>query len=333
MPMTTYGDISPRVGQFAEVEMLAHAAPIIITEKLAQTKPMPANKGQLISFRRAVPWAPATTPVTEGVTPASQQLTYENVTASLNQYGAWAELTDVIVDTHEDPVLKTMIELSAEQMAETREILNWGVISSGTNVIYAGGATAAANVDSKLTKGDIRLAVRTLRGQRARMKTKMLDSSVNMETKPIERAYVALGHTNLEQDIRDMQGFIPVAEYGSKAVICPDEIGAVENVRFVLSPHFDPQADAGAAAATNGMLSTGGTNTDLYSLVIMGEDSWATVPLRGKDSVKPMVLNPNTPRGGDPMGQRGSVAWKMWHCALILNEAFMIKIVAGASEL
>ena len=33
-------------------------------------------------------------------------------------------------------------------------------------------------------------------------------------------------------------------------------------------------------------------------------DAFATVPFKGKHAVAPMVLNPNVPRGGDPLGQR-----------------------------
>lgn len=331
MPITTYGDISPRVGEFAAVEMLAHAEPVLVSEKLAQVKEIPANKGQTIKFRRGVPWQPATTPLTEGVTPASQQVQFEDVQATLNQYGAWSEITDVIADTHEDPVLREMSVLSGEQMAETREVLNWGVLTSGTNVVYAGGAGARGSVTTPLDRNDIRIAVRALRRQRAKMKTKMLDASVKIATRPIERAYVALGHSDFEADVRNLQGFVPVAEYGSKGVICPEEIGACENVRFVLSPHYAPVADGGGAAGSN--VSTGGTNADIYQMVIMGEDAFATVPLKGKNAVQPMVLNPNQPRGGDPLGQRGSVAWKMWHTALVLNEAWMVRIEAAVSAL
>ena len=39
-----------------------------------------------------------------------------------------------------------------------------------------------------------------------------------------------------------------------------------------------------------------------------------------------MVLNPNVPRGGDPLGQRGSAGWKASHAAVILNDAWMHRL-------
>lgn len=327
---TEYGDISPRVGVFAAVKMLSHAEPIIVLEKFAQSRPMPQNKGQTIKFRRPVPFALATTPLTEGVTPTAQQMVYEDVSKTLAQYGSWAELTDVIADTHEDPVLADMSMLCGEQAAETREIINWGIVSAGTNVVYSNGAARNA-VNTVISINAIRKAVRALRAQRAKMITKILDGSVNVGTKPIEAGYIAFGHTDIAADLRGLTGFTPVAQYGSRKPLCEYEEGSIENIRFILSPLYAPLANAGAAKLT--MLSTGGTNADVYQTVVMGAECWGTVPLKGKESIKPMVLNPNTPRGGDPLGQKGSVAWKTWHAATILNQAWMTRIESGATAL
>lgn len=327
---TAYGDVSPRIGAYAAVQMLKHAEPIIVLEKLAQVRPMPQNKGQTLKFRRPVPFAVATTPLTEGVTPSSQAMAYQDVNASLAQYGAWCELTDVIQDTHEDPVLNDMSMLCGEQAAETKEMLNWGVIKAGTNVIYTNGSARNA-VNTVVAIEDIRNATRTLRAQRAKMITKILSGSVDVGTRPIEGGYIAVGHTNLEADLRNLTGFTPVAEYGTRKPICNEEVGSVETVRFILSPLFAAFADAGGAKGT--MMSTTGTSADVYPLIVMGEEAWGTVPLKGKEAIKPMILNPNTPRGGDPLGQRGSVAWKTWHVATILNNAWMVRIEAAATAL
>lgn len=115
MAMTAYGDISPRVGIIAEVKMLEHAEPILVLQKFGDAKPQPKNKGQTVKFRRPVPFAKATTALTEGVTPASQKMAYQDVSVTMAQYGAWTEITDVIADTHEDPVLQDVTMLLGEQ--------------------------------------------------------------------------------------------------------------------------------------------------------------------------------------------------------------------------
>ncbi|MBQ1784635.1 MAG: N4-gp56 family major capsid protein [Gammaproteobacteria bacterium] len=330
MPITTYGDISPRVGIHAVAKMLEHAQPQLVIGKFAQSTPMPANKGQTLKWRRAVPWAPALTPLAEGVRPNSQQLAFEDVTATLGQYGSWAELTDVIADTHEDPVLNTMMELSGEQAAETREILDWGVLRGGTSVFWANGtARNAVNTPVNITK--IRAVVRFLMAQRGKKITKIQDGSIKVGTKPVEAAYVGLCHTDVVADLRAVPGFTPVAEYGSRQMLCEFEVGCIEDVRFVATPLLAPFANAGGSAGT--MISTGGTAADVYPIIFLAQDAFGTVPFKGKDAVHPLVRNPGKPEKGDELGQTGSVGWKMWHVSKILNQTWMARLEVAVSKL
>ena len=86
---TKYGDISPRTQVYAVAQLLKHAEPIIVLNKFGQSKGIPQNKGQKIKFRRAKPFSPALTPLTEGVRPAAQKMVYEDVETTLKQYGAF----------------------------------------------------------------------------------------------------------------------------------------------------------------------------------------------------------------------------------------------------
>ena len=81
----------------------------------------------------------ATTPLVEGVTPSATQFSYEDVSATLLQYGQIVEITDVIEDTHEDPVLNDATVQAGENIGRTMEALDWGILRAGTNVFYANG--------------------------------------------------------------------------------------------------------------------------------------------------------------------------------------------------
>ena len=333
MPITTYGDVSPRVGIIAEVKMLEHAEPILVLQKFGDPKPQPKNKGQVIKFRRPVPFAAATTPLTEGVTPSSQKMAYQDVSVTLAQYGAWTEISDVIDDTHEDPVLQDVQMLLGEQAAETFEVLTWGVLCGGTNVIYANG-TARNQVNTPISLNKLRLASRSLKKQRAKKITKILSPSVNVNTKPVEAAFVVVAHTDCDSDIRGLAGFKSVAEYGTRQPLCPEEIGSVEEFRFVLSPVLASLPDAGGAKGS--MVSTGGTSADVYPMLVLSQNCFGIVPLKGNGgpgSIVPMILNPNTPRGGDPLGQRGSASWKSWFAAVRLNELWLCRIEVAVTFL
>jgi N4-gp56 family major capsid protein len=334
MAQTTYGDISQRTAAYAATEMLSHAEPILVLSKFGQSKPLPANKADTVKFRRPVPFTVSTAPLVEGATPSSQQMSYEDVTVQLQQYGAVTEITDKVQDLAEDPVLKDASMLSGEQAAETIEMVTYGAIKAGTNVFYDTSAhTTRATVDSKITLNRLHAVTRSLRSNRGKAVTSMLASSPGYATRAIEGGYIAFGHTDLEHDIRALSGFLPVAQYGSRQPLCPEELGSVENVRFILSPLLVPFQAAGAAVGSTGMIADDTTNLDVYPLIIIAKEAYGLVPLKGKNSITPTVLNPGTPSKSDPLGQVGFVGWKTYFAAKILNENWIARLEVGATSL
>ena len=331
MPTTTYGDVSPRVGIIAISQFLKHAEHPIVFNKLGQVERVPKNKGQTIKWRRFTPFDPITTALTEGVTPSSQKLAVVDVSATLGQYGGWSEITDVIQDTHEDPILQSGMQLHGQQAGESFEMLTYLTLRAGTNVVYANGSARNA-VNTKVSLGKLRSAVRTLNKNKCRKKTTILAPSVNYKTQAIEAAYVAVCHTDLEPDIRDLAGFVPVSQYGSRQPICPQEFGSVENVRFITTTIASPFADAGGLDG-DAVLSTTGTNADVYPIIIFGEDAYGTVALKGRESAEILVRNPGKPEKGNELGQTGSIGWKGWHVAARLNEAWMVRLEVAATLL
>ena len=336
MTTTTFNGvgISQRTNVFAEREMLKHAGPVRVLDKFAMVKPMPKNKSQTVKFRRPKVFTAQTVPLVEGVTPSTTQFMYEDVSVSLKQYGQVVEITDHIADTHEDPVLKDATVQCGENIGRTFEALDWGVLRAGTSVFYANDA-ARASVNTPISLNKLRAVVRSLKAQKAMMHTRMLDGSPNFQTKPIEASFIGVCHTDCEADVRNLPGFTPVAEYGSRSPCCEYEFGTVENVRFITSPDLNPIVDAGGAkAGANGtMLSSAGTSTDIYPILIFGKESYGSVPLRGQGSVSPSIIPVGQKTKDDPLGQRGYVGWSSWHATLILNQAWMCRLEVGCSDL
>ncbi|MCG7598403.1 N4-gp56 family major capsid protein [Halomonas sp. McH1-25] len=329
MAMTTYGDISQRTAAWAATEMLSHAEPILVLSKFGQSKPLPKNKADTVKFRRPVPFPVVTAPLQEGVTPTARQMQYEDVTVQIKQWGDVVEITDVVNDLAEDPVLSDATVNCGEQAAETIELQTWGALRAGTNVFYSNGASRSA-VNTKISLAKQRAITRNLKGNRAKKVTSMVSASPNYATEPVDAAFIAFAHTDLEADIRDMEGFTPTEKYGSMKAL-PYEIGKVEDVRYVLSPVLTKWADAGATTST--MVSTTGTNADVYPVVYIGKEFYGLIPLKGKNSIKPSVINPDTKTKDDPLGQRGYVGWKTYFVAKILNEAWGARLEVAASNL
>jgi len=331
MTKSTDAGISLTTNVYAEREMLKHAEPEIVLDKLAMAKRMPKNKKETIQFRRPIVFSAADTPLVEGVTPSATQFRYETVSATLRQYGQVVEITDVIEDLAEDPVLQDATMICGENIGRTREALNYGIVKAGTNVFYANGS-ARTDVNTVVTLAKIRAVVRALRAQKGKKITRILAPSTNYATRAVEAAYVAVTHSDLENDIRNLAGFTPVAEYGSRMPIDPNEVGSVEDVRFVTSADLAPWADGGGAAGST-VLSSAGVSADVYPIMFFSQDAWGTVALRGQGAVEPSIIPVGQKTKDDPLAQRGYVGWKTWHVAVILNQLWMARLEVAAAAL
>lgn len=328
-----YGDIPARIGVHIHAKFLANGFPMLFLDKYAQSIPVPKNKGQVIKFRRMVPWEISTEQLVEGVTPAPQGLQFEDVTSALAHYGAWIPFTDVLEDTHEDPILNAITEQAGQQAALTKERILWNMMIGGTNVIYSGAATSRATVVAPLAADDLRLAQRTLKVALASPVTKMLKAGTAVATQPVAGGFIAIGHTNQEQDLRNLPGFVTREHYASGALLHDYEIGKFEDLRFILAPHTTYFAGAGGASTDGSVLATNG-KADVYPLVIFGQDAFASTPLQGADSANIGVKKPKMAVGdSDPLGQRGYVAYKFWYAATRLNEAWIQRIESAVTNL
>lgn len=327
---TQYGDLGSRVGVVLVAKMLEHARPITILEKFGTTQPLPANKGQTLKWRRPVPLDVSPVALTEGVTPAPSAMEYDDVTTTISQYGGWIAFTDVVADTHEDPNIQVMAELVGEAAATTKEMLIWNTLRAGSNVIYSGVATQRSEVTATITEDELRQAQKELKLAHGRHITKMLNASQNIATEPVAPAFLAFGSTAYEPDLRDLSGFVPREKYSNTSLINEYEIGKFEDIRFILTPLFQPFVGAGSTSITG--VENNGTNVDVYPLVILARDAFATTALRGLGSVSVKVKNPEQGRDyNDPLGQRGFVSWKMWFAVTRLNEAWMVRIESAVS--
>lgn len=334
--MNTYGDISPRTAAYAADKMLERAEPFLCMGRFGQQQPIPRNKTNTIKFRRYNAFAPSTTPLVEGVTPNPDIISSTDVTAVLQQYGRRTQITDFIADTHEDAVLNEYSEIMGEVAGQTQELIIFNAIRSGLNVLYSGSSNSLrTGVNSAITAASLNRAIRQLKRQNAKPITKMLGGTDKVGTVPIRPAFVAFVHPDLQQDLENITGYTPVANYGTFAPLGDNELGSFKDIRFMASTLYAPMLAAGSANASNTtLLTNGGSGTgapDVYPVVIVGDNAYATVSLAGTQAVSPIVLNPK-PSDSDPLAQRGHVGFKMYGTATILNDAWMVRIETGVSQ-
>jgi N4-gp56 family major capsid protein len=287
---------------------------------MLQSKTLPANNSMTMKWRRYNSLDIPTVPLTEGVTPTSKKLTSTDISTTLSQYGDLVEISDIIQDTHEDPVFQEAQAIVGEQAAKTVEVNRFNVLKACSNVFYANSVAGRANVVAKIAVADQRIIVRALERQEASKITNVVRSTPNFNTENILPAFMAVCHVDLTTDIRSMSGFVGVQDYGNLSSF-ETEIGNVEDVRYLKSTIFKPYEDGGGTKGS--MLSTSGSVADVYPVLYFGKDAYGIVALKGKFAITPMVINPNVPSKSDPLGQRGYVSWKAMQGTVILNDAWM----------
>lgn len=333
--------------------MLEHAQPITVLGDFGTQREMPQNSTDTLVFRRTLPFGAsgagttiegsaryAGTPnitaadfvLSEGVTPDSNTISFQDVSVTLQQYGVLFKYSNKVEQLYEDDIPGEMVKLTGETLAEVMELVRYGVLKAGSTVIYSNGSSRSA-VNSPITLNALRKTARTLESNRARRVTSRLAPGVNYATKAVQPAFVVFCHTDAVSDLRNLPGFTRVEDYGSFKPIHDREIGACEDFRFISSPLLKSFAAAGAAVSTSGMLSVGGTSIDVYPFIVIGEDAWGQVALKGMSAIKPTVLKASQTNHANPLGQFGFVGASTWFATVRLNDAFMARIEAAVTAL
>lgn len=322
---TQYGDITPRTAAYVQNRLLRRALPYLCLEGFGQGKPVPKRSTLNTVFRRyeALPNDP--TFLTEGVSGTLLQPTHTDVTVTLRQLGSGVGVTDVMLDTHEDPVMNEFTDMTGEQAGQMIEIVRWGVLVAGTSVFFSTG-TARNQVVDVFTRALQRRLTKWIKNNNASKFTGIVRSTENWGTQNIRASFICFSHTNLENDIRDAAAFKSLEDYGS---IPPydNEVGAVDDVRHLQSTIFSAFAGAGGASTT--VENTGGA-ADVYPMLVVARDAYGIVPLEGEAAVHPMVKFPE-PSIADPWAQRGFITWKSMQTTAILNDNFMSRMEVASS--
>jgi N4-gp56 family major capsid protein len=324
--------------------------PILIFEKFGQSKPLPNNSTKTIQFRRyyldstftstfgsdfnpheyfkGTNFDPANKVLTEGVTPDATSLESSDYEASLIQYGDRIVITDQVMDTHEDPILREAVDILGEQAAVLIEKTRYNVLKAGTNVFYANDTSRAA-VNTKFSLLDQRKVTRFLKRQLGKQITSMVKSTPAYGTEAIAPSFVCVCHPDLEPDLRAITGFVPVEKYGSMTP-WENEIGKIEDVRYLASTIAEPILGGGAASGT-AVLETS-SKADVYPMLFFARDAYGIVAFKGANAMTPMVVNPHA-SDSDPLAQRGHVGWKGYSATIILNDFWMCRVECACTDL
>ena len=328
------GNIRPGVDTLYNRALLSRALPTLVHGKFADKKPFKMKSGKKQKFRRwlSLPVDEVPVPLVEGVAPTSQTLEYEEFEVTLYHYGKVVSITDEVDMTVEDPVLTETAMLLGEQAGLTvdriyREVVNGGAAFYRIGTDIDGARTTVAG---KINSTSMEIALRTLRRNNAKKYTKGINASTGVGTLPVRAAYWAICHPDLIADLEGLADFIHVSKYASQTGVDPDEIGSWKDIRIICSTNARVWANAGAAVGATGLMSTNGSEIDVYSLLIFAQGAYGVCPL-GSDNARNIRKGFNEGGPSNPLEQIATSGWSVWTCAVILDPKALYRIECGAT--
>ena len=326
---TTYSgpSLPSAVDTFYNRGLLSRALPFLVYDKFGQSKPMPTNNGNKVKFRRYNSLSAITTTLTDGVTPTAQKITVTDYECSLSQMGGFVVITDNCDVLSIDPVATEFNDILSEQAGESldlayRDILHGGV----TSYFLASGVATPDLIATAIQLNDVKGIRGALMKAKGKTFANLMKAGSGVGTSPLPACYIAIGHTDCLSDLEALDGWLPVHKYSSPESALEYEVGSVGNVRFILTQQAPILINSGAAVGSTGLISTGGSNIDIYKWLFMAQDSYGKIELSGKtlESIrKPFGA------GDDPLNQRSTMGWKAYIACKIVQDAWIIEYQSG----
>lgn len=221
-------DLSPEMKTYYDMRLIDMAEPNLVYDQFGVKRPIPRNGGKTIEFRKYSPLDKALTKLTEGVTPHGNKLDVTTITATVEQYGDYIEISDVLDMTAIDRNVEEATQLLGSQAGRTLDTIVREVVTAGTNKIFAPKADGTEvllreDIDTTclLTPKVIRQAVAKLR---------------RMNAVPFSDGYfVGIIHPDVACDLQNDQEWQESHKYAEPENLYNGEIGRIGGVRFVQS--------------------------------------------------------------------------------------------------
>lgn len=321
MANTTLTQVTAAVNNFYDRTMLKAARPLLVHLRWGQVKDIPKNNTLVIKFRRYSLLSANTTALSEGVTPSGTQLSITDVTGTVLQYGDYVTLTDMLQLTTLDPILTETADILGQQAGNSLDQLARDVMVAGTTIQYASTSTSRATVSAsmKLTRQEIRESVRTLQNNDAMKMTRMVNPSTGFNTSPINACFIGIITENTLYDLKNETGWIPIQEYASQNGVMEGEVGAMDDVRFVMTTNAKIFSSAGASSI------------DVHGTMILAAEYYGISRISGA-ALKNIVKSLGSAGTADPLDQRSTSGWKATFVAIRLNENFAVRIEHAVSS-
>jgi N4-gp56 family major capsid protein len=313
MAITTLTQLPPEVRTYFDRMLLTLARPYFIYDLFAQKRQIPLNSGDQMVFRRYGTLSAATIPLTDGQTPAGDQLSVTDFKAAISWYGSYVTITDQVQFVVQDRVLNESTKVLSLQLGLTLDtLIRDMMVSTASTIACSRGLNG--NNPTEINDQDIQTAVIALRQGNARLMTNPLPGENKFGTAPVRASYWGFMSVDLQDDLEAVSSFLNVTNYPNPMNALEAEWGSTRNVRWLLN--------------TNGY--SNGATPNIYSNFMLGQEAYGVVRLGAKEAefiVKPLGASGTA----DPLNQRGTVGYKYPFATRILNDNWITRLISTHS--
>lgn len=224
-------DLSPEMKTFYNKRLIDNAEPNLVYDQFGTKYPIPKNGGKTIEMRRYSPLKKALKPLTEGVTPNGNKLNVTALTATVEQYGDYIELSDMLEMTAIDNNVVVSLDLLSSQAGRTLDTITREVVCAGTNKSFAPAINADGTKTEIRLREDVTTACRLTPAEIRKGVAKLKRHNTN----PIDGYFVAVIHPDVACDIMGDEEWVEAHKYATPENIYEGELGRIAKCRFVES--------------------------------------------------------------------------------------------------
>lgn len=269
------------------------------SRKIRMFRPPPASIANVITL-------------TEGVPPtnAPYKLIFEFITRDLQQYGGYAQVSDIVDETEFLNTGDALTDKFGEEAAlwcdtlirdtcingNTDEPTKFGRMYAGTATDFAS-LVALTGAQGRFSGDDLIDATTKLRIQKA---------------KPFDDGcFVAVVSPEQERDLVEEQGsaWVYASAFNKPENIWKGEIGTLSGIKVMRATNAMYQTTEGVSIASGAVIAA----------VVFGKDAFAVPSLSGENPPSPKVYTITEPDSANPFGQWITYVWKTFYNATCLS--------------
>ncbi|MEE1173300.1 MAG: N4-gp56 family major capsid protein [Ruminococcus sp.] len=305
---------------FYDTELLENARVELFYAQFAKKQTLPKKHGKTVEWRKWNTFAKASK-LQEGVIPTGQKFGMSSKTGSIDQYGTYAAVTDILeLRAYDDVILGATEEMGASA-AETQETLIRDALLVNTNVLYCDNINVADGVvENTPTAPNAMEATTTVMSTfTPDMVAKAVTIMKKNRVPSINGKYYAVIHPSVAYDLRKSKEWIEAHKYAKPEEIYNGEIGEIHGCRFIENV-FAPILDGEYANKASGVT---------YATYMFGKDAFGIIDPEG--GALEMIVKDKSQVGG-PLNQFSTIGYKFeTNGATILYPERVLRIMSCSS--